>query len=188
MKFSCRFSLAGAYDEAPARAIGIGLVGAENVRHGAGNVRLPSQQEVDGEPAPKAIKLRKPDRRGRPVETHRQHGRTANHIWRHARKSGRRSPMTAHATRRKGALLQRFMACHVLSCGGCARRCDPVDPLFSVRSWRRIPHVHANHPCPAFLSFPGSTGMELALTGSTAALRNSMDVICQSLASREKQA
>lgn len=154
-------------------------------------------QETSGFPArrkwleslhQKAKKLRKPDRRGRPVEKHRQHGRTANHIWRHALRSGRRSPMTAHATRRKGALLQRFTACHVLSCSGCARRCDPVDPPFSVRSWRRIPHVHANHPCPAFLSFPGSTGMELALTGSTAALRNSMDVICQSLASREKQA
>lgn len=141
---------------------------------------VPSPQEVNFGLAPKAANLRKPDRRGRPVETHRQHGRTANHIWRHALRSGRRSPMTAHATRRKGALLPRYTACHVLSCSGCARRCDPVDPPFSARSWRRISHVHANHPCAAFLSFPGSTGMELALTGSTAALRNSMDVICQS--------
>ena len=141
---------------------------------------IPSPQEVKCGLAPKAANLRKPDRRGRPVETHRQHGRTANHIWRHALRSGRRSPMTAHAMRRKVALQQRFTACHVPYCSGCARRCDPVDPPFSAGSWRRIPHVHANHPCPAFLSFSGSTGMELALTGSTAALRNSMDVICQS--------
>ncbi|WP_413458347.1 hypothetical protein [Herbaspirillum huttiense] len=41
MKFSCRFSLAGAYDEAPARQIGIGLVGAENVRQGAEKISRP---------------------------------------------------------------------------------------------------------------------------------------------------
>jgi hypothetical protein len=107
MKFSCRFSLAGAYHEGPVPPCPDG-VGAENVRQGAEAISRPSPQEVKCGLAPKAANLRKPDRRGRPVETHRQHGRTANHIWRHALRSGRRSPMTAHAMRRKGAPQQRL--------------------------------------------------------------------------------
>lgn len=188
MKFSCRFSLAGAYDEEPARPIGIGLVGAENVRRGAGNIRLPSPQEVNGEPAPKARKLRKPDRRGRPVETLRQHGRTANKHSETRSSERQEEPHdgSRHAAQRRAAAA--FFHHHVLACGACARQCGPVDRCFSARSRRRISHVHAIHPCPAFLIFLGSTGMELALTGSNAVLRISLDVIFQSFVLREKQA
>ncbi|MET2987847.1 hypothetical protein [Herbaspirillum seropedicae] len=133
MKFSCRFSLAGAYDEEPARPIGIGLVGAENVRRGAGNIRLPSSQEVTGGPAPKARKIRKPDRRGRPVETLRQHGRTANKHSETRSQERQEEPMMAHAMRRKGALLQRFF---IITCwlaalvqGSAALSIDAFPPV-----------------------------------------------------------
>ncbi|BEV17991.1 hypothetical protein HBDW_47790 [Herbaspirillum sp. DW155] len=96
--------------------------------------------------------------------------------------------MPAHATRRKCALLQRFIALTALPCVTRNRQRIPIDRLFSAGDWRRISCVRAIFPCRGFLSFSEDMGMELALMSGNAVLRNSMDVICQSLASREKQA
>ena len=96
--------------------------------------------------------------------------------------------MLAHATRRKDALLQRFYVITALPCVMRNRQRIPVAPLFSARAWRRISCVHAIFSCRNFLIFLEDMGMELALTNGNAVLRNSMDVICQSFTSREKEA
>ncbi|WP_231738839.1 hypothetical protein [Herbaspirillum rubrisubalbicans] len=96
--------------------------------------------------------------------------------------------MMAHAMRRKDALLQRFFIVTALPCVMRIRQRIPIDRLFSARSQRRLSHVHAIFTAHHFLSFMESMGMELAWASGNAVLRISMDVICQSLASREKQA
>lgn len=96
--------------------------------------------------------------------------------------------MLAHAMRRKDAPLQRFCVITALPCVMCNRQRISIVPLFSVPAWWRISCFNALFSCRNFLSFREDTGMEIALTISNAVLRNSMDVICQSFTSREKEA
>jgi len=92
--------------------------------------------------------------------------------------------MQAHATRRKCAPLLRFCN-HDLCFPRFSEGSTPLwfqafPPVFGGGFFTSAQSIDVHH----FLSFMGAMGMEIALMGSNAVLRISMDVICLSSVNR----